>query len=123
MSSITAANFPREFDEILALPGVGRYTAGAVASIAFGQRAPIVDANVARVLSRVLLLEGDLKTAANQSQLWEAATRIVEVADVSPREVNPAMMELGALVLLAQKSSLRAVSGQRILRGFERESV
>ena len=46
--------FPHDFEAILALPGVGRYTAGAVASIAFGQRAPIVDANVARVLSRVL---------------------------------------------------------------------
>lgn len=92
--------FPRDFAEILALPGVGRYTAGAVASIAFGQRAPIVDANVARVLSRVLPVEGDLKTAANQTKLWDAATRLVEVEKISPRQVNPAMMELGALVCL-----------------------
>ena len=58
--------FPRDFDAILALPGVGRYTAGAVASIAFGARAPIVDANVARVLSRVLPVEGDLKKSARR---------------------------------------------------------
>lgn len=90
--------FPRALGEILALPGVGRYTAGAVSSIAFGTRAPIVDANVARVLGRVLALEGDLKGSANQKLLWDAATRIVEVESVSPREVNPAMMELGALV-------------------------
>lgn len=90
--------FPREPDAILSLPGVGRYTAGAVSSIAFNARAPIVDANVARVLGRVLALEGDLKSAKNQSALWEAATRIVEVEAVQPREVNPAMMELGALV-------------------------
>ncbi len=90
--------FPRDFNEILALPGVGRYTAGAVASIALKQRKPIVDANVARVLSRVLAVEGDLKTAKNQSKLWEGATQIVEVEAVSPREINPAMMELGALV-------------------------
>ena len=90
--------FPRDFDAILALPGVGRYTAGAVASIAFGARAPIVDANVARVLSRVLPVEGDLKKTAAQTQLWEAASQIVEVEDVKPREINPALMELGALV-------------------------
>ena len=90
--------FPRDFDKILALPGVGRYTAGAVASIAFGARAPIVDANVARVLSRVLPVEGDLKKATAQTQLWDAAARIVEVEDVKPREINSALMELGALV-------------------------
>ena len=90
--------FPRDFGKILALPGVGRYTAGAVASIAFGTRAPIVDANVARVLSRVLPVEGDLKKADAQGQLWDAAARIVEVEDVKPREINPALMELGALI-------------------------
>lgn len=90
--------FPHDFDSILALSGVGRYTAGAVASIAFGTRAPIVDANVARVLSRVLPVEGDLKKSAAQAQLWEAATRIVEVESVEPREINPALMELGALI-------------------------
>ncbi|RYG55986.1 A/G-specific adenine glycosylase, partial [bacterium] len=90
--------FPHDFEAILALSGVGRYTAGAVASIALGQRQPIVDANVARVLSRVLLVEGDLKTTANQIKLWEGATHIVEVEAVIPREINPALMELGALV-------------------------
>jgi len=90
--------FPREPDAITSLPGVGRYTAGAVSSIAFNARAPIVDANVARVLGRILALEGDLKNSANQSALWDAATRIVEVEAVQPREINPAMMELGALV-------------------------
>ena len=90
--------FPRDFDAVLALPGVGRYTAGAVASIAFGARAPIVDANVARVLSRVLPVEGDLKKSAAQTQLWGAAAQIVEVKAVKPREINPALMELGALV-------------------------
>lgn len=90
--------FPRELDEILALPGVGRYTAGAVASIAYNSRAPIVDANVARVLSRILPVEGDLKTSKNQAALWDAATQIVQVESVEPHTVNPAMMELGALI-------------------------
>lgn len=90
--------FPHNFEDILDLPGVGRYTAGAVASIALGQRAPIVDANVARVLSRVLGVEGDLKNTKKQATLWQAAAQIVEVSEISPREVNPGMMELGALV-------------------------
>ncbi len=95
--------FPSDFAMILALPGVGRYTAGAVASIALGQRKPIVDANVARVLSRVLWVEGDLKSAQNQAKLWEGAARIVEVSEVLPREINPALMELGALVCTPKK--------------------
>lgn len=97
--------FPHNFGDILALPGVGRYTAGAVASIALGQRAPIVDANVARVLSRVLGVEGDLKTSKNQARLWEGATQIVEVEEISPREINPAMMELGALICTPKNPS------------------
>lgn len=95
-----AGKFPTQFEDILALPGVGRYTAGAVASIALGQRQPIVDANVARVLSRVLVVAGDLKTKESQTKLWDAATRIVEINEVKPREVNPALMELGALVCI-----------------------
>ena len=95
---VHGGDFPRDFEQILALPGVGRYTAGAVASIAFEQRKPIVDANVARVLSRVLPVEGDLKSAGAQEKLWEAAMQIVEVETVCPREINPALMELGALV-------------------------
>ncbi len=90
--------FPRDLAALLALPGVGRYTAGAVASIAFNDRAPIVDANVARVLGRVLALEGDLKSAANQAALWDAAANVVAVPNVEPRTVNPAIMELGALI-------------------------
>ena len=95
--------FPLHFLSILALPGVGRYTAGAVASIALNQRKPIVDANVARVLSRVLLVEGDLKSTTVGEKLWDGATQIVEVEEVVPREINPALMELGALVCTPKK--------------------
>lgn len=89
--------FPQNYDDVLALPGVGRYTAGAVCSIAFDQKTPIVDANVARVLARVLCLEGDLKNSANQKRLWEAAELLV-TASTHPAQFNPAMMELGALI-------------------------
>ncbi len=92
--------FPVELNRVLDLPGIGRYTAGAVTSIAFDARNPIVDANVARVFSRLFLLEGDLKNAANQSLLWNRATQVVESCneEFPPSVVNPAMMELGALV-------------------------
>lgn len=89
--------FPQIFEEVLALPGVGRYTAGAVCSIAFNQKMPIVDANVARVLSRVLCLEGDVKSPKVQAQLWNGATELVN-ASTRPAQFNPAMMELGALI-------------------------
>ena len=106
--------FPRALEDVLALPGVGRYTAGAVTSIAFDDPSPIVDANVARVFSRLFLLEGDLKNAANQTQLWHHAQDVVDICPVSPGDafgsdafgselcrpsiVNPALMELGALI-------------------------
>ena len=64
--------FPRELARIASLPGVGRYTAGAVASFAFDTPAPIVDANIARVLSRITKLELPIDTATGQRALWAA---------------------------------------------------
>jgi len=77
---------------LILIPGIGRYTAGAIASIAWQQRAPIVDGNVARVLARVLGLEGDT---------WASATLLVEACR-SPRALNQGLMELGALVCKAR---------------------
>ncbi len=93
--------FPRALDEVLALPGIGRYTAGAVTSIAYDAPNPIVDANVMRVLARVCLIEGDLKKPLAQSKLWNEATQLVNAAHengCAPSDFNPAMMELGALI-------------------------
>ncbi|MDQ3813648.1 MAG: A/G-specific adenine glycosylase [Armatimonadota bacterium] len=96
--------FPRELDAVQALPGIGRYTAGAVTSIAFDVPAPIVDANIARVFARIFCLTGDVKAPANQRRLWQEAERLIAAcasktaADCRPSVVNPALMELGALV-------------------------
>jgi adenine-specific DNA glycosylase len=79
---------PRSVDELLTIPGIGRYTAGAIASIAFDQPEPIVDGNVARVLSRLFAHEGDV---------WPLAEAIVR-ASRSPRVLNQSLMELGALI-------------------------
>ncbi len=89
--------FPRDFDAILALPGIGRYTAGAVASIAHGERRPILDGNVIRVLSRQFAVEGDPKTKLNQERLWDLSGRLVEAASCAS-SLNQGLMELGATV-------------------------
>ena len=82
--------------EIEALPGIGRYTSGAILSIAHNVPRPIVDANVIRVLSRVFGLRGDPKSAAVQAQLWALAERLVP-SDF-PGDFNQGLMELGALI-------------------------
>ena len=88
--------FPANYADVLALPGVGRYTAGAVCSIALGQDTPIVDANVVRVLCRVFGLHGDPKSSDTQARLWQLATDLIPSGEAAT--FNQAVMELGALV-------------------------
>jgi len=78
------------------LPGIGRYTAGAIASLAFDQRAPILDGNVQRVLCRIDKIEADPRNRSTQELLWDRADQIVPRSQ--PGEFNSAMMELGAVV-------------------------
>ena len=87
---------PDTAEALRELPGVGRYTAGAVASIAFDRPEPVVDGNVARVLSRIHGLRADPKTPAGQARLWAEAERLVRGR--SPGDLNQALMELGATV-------------------------
>jgi len=87
---------PRDAKLIRALPGIGRYTAGAVASFAFDLPEPLVDANVARVLARLLDLHTPIDSTAGQTALWAAAIALVPEKD--SRTFNGALMELGALV-------------------------
>jgi A/G-specific adenine glycosylase len=89
-----------------ALPGVGRYTAGAIGSIAFDQPEPIVDGNVARVLCRVLGIDQPVASRAAQAQLWETAERLVQ--GPRPGALNQALMELGALVCRKQNPACSA---------------
>jgi A/G-specific adenine glycosylase len=93
--------FPNTFEEVAALPGVGRYTAGAVLCFAFGQRTPILDTNVQRVLERVFVRRRTKRASAMQKRLWRLA------ADVLPEGkdawvINQAMMDLGATVCTAR---------------------
>jgi A/G-specific adenine glycosylase len=88
--------FPSEFDRALDLPGVGRYTAGAILSIAYNQSVPIVDGNVERVLCRVLAERRELKSSVVQRRLWREAEALIPNGHA--RDFNQALMELGALI-------------------------
>jgi A/G-specific adenine glycosylase len=86
--------FPRKLEDILKLPGVGRYTAGAIASIAFNRPQPVVDGNVRRVMSR---LHG-IESRTLESFFWDQAKRWIAPGRAS--DFNQALMELGALVCI-----------------------
>lgn len=95
--------FPRNSEDVLALPGVGRYTAGAIRSIAFHEPAPLLDGNVIRVLTRFEAREGDPAKPALNRVLWEFAERWVVAGrglqgPIGCSHLNQALMELGALV-------------------------
>jgi A/G-specific adenine glycosylase len=110
--------FPRDYDAILELPGIGRYTAGAIASIAFNEPRAILDGNVMRVLARIFGVEGNAREKPANERLWKLAGEMVmeahgsavegKVRDSTPRllpfgqnccsHLNQALMELGALI-------------------------
>ncbi|HEY6880303.1 MAG TPA: A/G-specific adenine glycosylase, partial [Polyangiales bacterium] len=87
---------PRDAVARRALPGIGAYTAGAIGSIAFDLPEPIVDGNVARVLSRVLAIETPLGERSTERALWAAAAELA--VGERPGDLNQALMELGARV-------------------------
>lgn len=99
--------FPRDVASLRQLPGVGRYTAGAIASIAFDEAAPILEANTERLYARLLGLREPTRTPESLSTLWQFAAWLLPPstgrpksndAAVSPRVINQAAMELGSLV-------------------------
>lgn len=89
---------PSDVETLLTLPGVGRYTAGAIASLAFDTPAPILDGNVIRVLCRLDQIMDDPRTPAVQNRLWARAEEVLP--HDRPGDLNSAMMELGATVCL-----------------------
>jgi len=115
---VVSCKFPEKFDDVLALPGVGRYTAGAICSIAFNQPTPILDGNVIRVLTRIFGIAENPKEKESNKLLWHISEELVSHAKTqssrrknknfavlaSLREenscshLNQSLMELGALV-------------------------
>jgi A/G-specific adenine glycosylase len=96
-----SGRFPRTAAELLTLPGIGRYTAGAIASNAFDERVPSVDGNVERVLCRLFRVHGYPKDATVRKRLWSIAGDLVPAG--KPGLFNQALMELGAEVCTPRK--------------------
>lgn len=115
-----AGRFPDTEEALLALPGIGRYSAGAIGSIAFNQPRPILDGNVIRVLTRLLAIEGSPREGALNAALWELASDLVATAaDLDYKAntpfaagncsaVNQALMELGATICTASGPACNA---------------
>lgn len=89
---------PKSLEGLRSLPGVGRYTAGAIASIAFGLDAPVVDGNVARVFARLFAMGGAMESAAMKKRLWTLAGELLPAERAG--EFNQALMDLGATICL-----------------------
>jgi A/G-specific adenine glycosylase len=94
---------PDDLDALLALPGVGPYTAGAIASIAHGRRAAAVDGNVARVLARIFAVDDDVRSPAGLARLWAIARALVPAR--APGDFNQALFDLGATVCTPRSPS------------------
>lgn len=113
-----AGEFPSGFDAVLALPGIGRYTAGAILSIAFGKPYPLVDGNVIRVFSRLFGLKGRAKDPAFVRKMWPLAERLMPEKD--PGDWNQALMELGATVCAPDSPSCGACPVSRHCVAFKK---
>jgi A/G-specific adenine glycosylase len=109
-----AGRVPSEPRAFGALPGVGRYTLGAVLSIGFGAPLPVLDGNVARVLSRLMMRPWSVRRPADAKALWALAERLLEPA--APGEWNQALMELGATVCTPRAPQCQACPVTRFCR-------
>ena len=93
--------FPEEFDDVIALPGIGRSTAGAVLSLTLNKHFPILDGNVKRVLTRHQKIEGWTGEKKVENQLWALADKITPLKETNV--FNQAMMDMGAMICTRSK--------------------
>lgn len=91
---------PKEYEQLLTLKGIGTYTAGAIASIAYGKAVPAVDGNVLRVAARVTGDGEDIGLPKKKKQVEEEMRQVMEAEQIAPGVFNQALMELGAMVCL-----------------------
>ena len=116
-----AGKMPATPDEIRTLPGIGRYTAGAVATFAFDISTPIIDANIARVLARLLDLRTPIDSTAGQAVVWGEAEALQPRRDAGL--FNSAIMELGALICLPRSPKCLICPVQKFCRATDPESL
>jgi len=112
---------PSDAETLLSFKGIGAYTAGAIRSFAFGQRAAILDTNVARVLFRVFVAEGDPKTHAMKQRLWRHSEALVPFKHVF--DFNQALMDLGATICTARGQKCGACPMRRFCRSADGPSA
>jgi A/G-specific adenine glycosylase len=95
--------FPNQYSKLIKLPGIGKYTASAIASISGGESTPVIDGNVYRVVTRYYALEDDISNSKTYSKILEVLDKIIPETD--PGEFNQAIMELGATVCMPRNPS------------------
>lgn len=134
--------FPKNFDDILTLPGIGRYTAGAICSIAYNQPTPILDGNVIRVLTRIFAIAGNPREKKANGQLWNLAQDLVcraknaKVAKKNPSQPSPrsreqnscshlnqSLMELGALICTPRQPKCDECPARKLCAAFQLNRV
>ncbi|MBI3047550.1 MAG: A/G-specific adenine glycosylase [Acidobacteria bacterium] len=108
---------PSDPETLLSFKGIGAYTAGAIRSFAFGQRAAILDTNVARVLFRVFVGRGDAKAHATRRHLWAVSEALVPRKRVF--DFNQALMDLGAMVCVARKPRCLVCPMKNLCRTYD----
>ena len=101
VARIYGGNLPADSKKLQELPGIGRYTAGAISSIAFNLPEPILDGNIRRVFSRYFNINTPLQSPETEKKLWKIAEELIPVED--PGTYNQALMELGALICQPRK--------------------
>ncbi|VFS62785.1 A/G-specific adenine glycosylase [Kluyvera cryocrescens] len=101
VATLHHGRFPETFEEVAALPGVGRSTAGAILSLSLGKHFPILDGNVKRVLARCYAVDGWPGKKEVEKRLWELSEQVTPAEGVS--RFNQAMMDLGAMVCTRSK--------------------
>jgi A/G-specific adenine glycosylase len=107
---------PADHEELLKLPGIGKYTAGAIMSIAFNRDYPLVDANIERIFARLFNLAKPVKDKKTHAYIWRKASELVPKNRA--RLFNQAMMELGALVCLSRNPRCKICPIQRECQAF-----
>jgi A/G-specific adenine glycosylase len=126
--------FPDNFDDVLALPGIGRYTAGAICSIAFNQPTPILDGNVIRVLTRIFGIGENPREKKTNARLWRLAEELVGRAvpclprrggDTAPDRsfLNQSLMELGALICTPRQPQCPVCPVKKLCVAFRENRV
>jgi len=138
--------FPENFDDVLELPGIGRYTAGAICSIAFNQPTPILDGNVIRVLTRIFGIGENPKEKKTNERLWRLAEQLVAFADgtglrraqikknlgsrdsrptknTNYSHLNQSLMELGALICTPRNPQCGICPAKRLCAAFRKNRV